>query len=363
MPGIVTHSKLLKESISCLSKKDKKSYLLRSLETLLATPEHHTAALFGAIGPNLFDYIPVRNKKNYYGNEISFFLHNGGSGKIINTMIQQIYSYKDKNNEWSAMQRAYLYGFISHIIADYIFHPYIFYYSGFPDIYTRKEIYHYREQNLLFQYNLDNYLQYHDEKLGAYEFNLSEMLPIRKKRFLYTISPPIKNLILGSLKKSYPDIFKKVIIVSHSGNNDDLTGNWGYLDTLPYLIRLAYWIKRKNNRQLANFMRYIRQKNIFYSDFIIRYPMQKRYNKNILNLHRERWEIPVGKPGLHYDSILNLITLTCDRTIELWEKIETSIYEKENREVLGVFNFNAYTGDGTLSYHDMKFKRPIKLSR
>lgn len=363
MPGIVTHNKLLKETISCLSKKDKKTYLLRSIESLLTSPEHHSAALFGAIGPNIFDYIPLRNKKNYYGNEISFFLHNGGSGKIIQSMIHKIYSYPDKNNEWSAIQRAYLFGFISHIIADTIFHPYIFYYSGFPDNYTRKEIYHYREQNLLFQYNLDNYLQYYDEKLSTYEFNLHEMLPVKKNNFFYSLYTPVKNVILESFKSSYPEIFKKIVIVSYSNNKDDLTGNLSYLDLLPYLIQGAYWLKRRNSRRFANTLRSIRQRNIFYSDFIIRYPMQKRYNKNILNLHRERWENPAGKPGLHYESINNLITLTCEKTIELWEKIESSIYGKENKGVLGEFDINAYTGDALLSYHDMKIKRPIRLTR
>ena len=148
MPGIVTHNRILKESILSLSKKEKKSYLLKSIETLFNSPQHMTAGLFGSIGPDIFDFIPRINKRKYYGNDISFYIHNGGADKLIHTMIKTIYDYHDKNTEWAATQRAYLYGFISHIVSDSLFHPFIFYYSGFPDTYTRKEINFFREQNL-----------------------------------------------------------------------------------------------------------------------------------------------------------------------------------------------------------------------
>ena len=189
------------------------------------------------------------------------------------------------------------------------------------------------------------------------------MIPLRKKRFNKTIYPPIKDLILGSVKNSYPEIFEKIVVGSQTGEKNDLTDTRGFLDAIPYLIKLAYWIKRKNSQRFADVFKKILQNNIFYSDFIIRYPMKKRYNKNILNMHRERWENPAGKPGLHYESIINLTALTCDRTIEFWEQIESSIYGRENRKVLHEFDINSYTGDAVLSYHDMKYKRPIRLSR
>ena len=88
MPGIVTHNRILKESILNLSKREKKSYLLKSIETLFNTPRHLTAGLFGSLGPNIFDYIPARNKHNYYGNDISFFIHNGGADKLLHAMIK-----------------------------------------------------------------------------------------------------------------------------------------------------------------------------------------------------------------------------------------------------------------------------------
>jgi hypothetical protein len=362
MPGIVTHNRILKESILNLSKKEKKSYLLRSIETLFHTPEHLTAALFGSIGPNIFDYIPVVNRRNYYGNNISFFLHNGGVDKIIHSMIKTIYSYQDKNTEWAATQRAFLYGFISHIISDSIFHPFVFHYSGFPDTYTKKEIRYFREQNLLFQYHLDNYFQYHDEKATHYNFNVNEMLPVKTDHKIHRLDVSILTLILHSLQQVYPEIYEKLIILKIDKNKKDKNLPLTYLDVIPYCIKYTYRLKRTNNKRLIKFMINLRRNNLIYSDFLISYPLKKKFNKNILNLHRERWENPSGKSGLHYESVNNLLILSCEKTIELWEKIESSLYAKENLTVLNEFNFNAYTGDAKLSYHDMKYKRPIRLT-
>lgn len=362
MPGIVTHNRILKESIVSLSKREKKSYLLKSIETLFHSPQHLKAGLFGSIGPNIFDYIPGINKYNYYGHDISFFLHNGGADKLIHTMIKAIYGYNDKNTEWAATQRAYLYGFISHIVSDSIFHPFIFYYSGFPDSYTRKEINFFREQNLIFQYHLDNYFQYHDEKATHFNFTIHEMLPVMNDQHLHRLDPPVLSLIINSMKQVYPDIYRKLLLFKPNNNDPDNHLPVSYIDMVPYLIRIAYSLKRNNNKRMANLFRSLRRNNLFYSDCIIRYPMQKKFNKNILNLHRERWENPTGKPGLHYESVHNLMALSCEKTIELWEKIESSLYSKEDLSVLNDLNVNAYTGDSKLSYHDMKIKRPIRLS-
>ena len=166
MPGIVTHSRVFNDSLQLLDRKEKRTFLLNSIKALFSDPVHRTAALFGSIGPNIFDYLPFRSRNGTYGNDISFFLHNGGSGPLIQRMTEKIFYYADKNNEWAAAQRAYLYGFISHIITDACFHPFIFYFSGFPSSYTIKEIRFFRLQNLLFQYNLDHYFQFHDDRLG-----------------------------------------------------------------------------------------------------------------------------------------------------------------------------------------------------
>jgi hypothetical protein len=362
MPGIVTHSRVLKESIQYLSRKDKRSYLLKSIETLFNTPENLRAGLFGAIGPDIFDHIPQRNKHNYCGSEISFFIHNGGTDKLMSSMIRKIYSYQDKNTEWAAAQRAYLYGLISHVIADSVFHPFIFYYSGFPNTYTRKEIYFFREQNLLFQHHLDNYFQYHEENASNYQFTIDEMLPLSRKRLFRKLDMPIRSFMLDAIKNSYPDIYRRLMVLNLKKSGSDHPSHASYLDLLPLLIRLVYRLKRSKSRRVLNMIRYIRRNNLFFSDSIIPYPMNRKFNKNILNLHRERWEHPAGKSGLHYESVNNLMASACEKTVELWEKIESCLYAKENLKVLDDVNINAYTGDSKLTYHDMKIKRPIRLS-
>lgn len=362
MPGIVTHSRVLRESISCLSKREKKSYLHRSIETLFHTPDNITAALFGAIGPNIFDYIPNFKKNSPYGNGISFFLHDGGINKLLHAMIMRINSYTDKNNEWAATQRSFLYGFISHIITDSVFNPYIYYYSGFPKGSTSIEYNFFREQNLLFKYNIDNYFQYHEEKNKDFPFQLVQMLPVRKKLSLQILNNSIKTFLLDSIKSTYPDIYQKIVFFEKKHDDLKNTGVISSLDILPYCIRTVYRLKRSNNPRLADFFRYLRRNNIIYSDFLIRYPMNRRYNKNILNLHRERWENPAGKIGLHYESIPNLLNLACDKTIESWEKIESSLYSKEKQNLDDYFCYNAFTGDSKLRYKDLKIKNPIRLT-
>ena len=133
MPGLITHFKVLTESVKHLSNRKKKTFLLKSIKSLLSTEEHWKAALFGSMGPNIFDYSLKRNKRSHYGNDISFFLHDGGSTNIITWMLNRISEYEDFNNEWASVQRAYIYGYISHIISDSYLNPYIFYWSGFPD--------------------------------------------------------------------------------------------------------------------------------------------------------------------------------------------------------------------------------------
>jgi hypothetical protein len=362
MPGIVTHSRILKEALQFLSQREKKSYLLNSIATLFNSPENLTAGLFGALGPDIFDYIPRRNGHAYYGNDISFFIHNGGSYKLLRTMIENFYTYEDKNNEWASIQRAYLYGFISHIIADSVFHPFIFYYSGFPNVYTKKEIFFFREQNLLFQYHLDNFLQYHAERANNFSFSVDEMLPLKKKKGLYHLDPAVKSYILGSIKQTYPEIYQKLIFPIIKQPDREYPPPVTCLDLVPYLIRMTYRLKRSSNRRLATILEDIRRSKFILSDFTVHYPMNRKYNKNILNLHRERWENPAGKPGLHYESVYNLLAISCEKTIGLWETIESSLYGKKNIKALEELNINAYTGDAQLSYHDMKLKRPVRLS-
>jgi hypothetical protein len=278
-------------------------------------------------------------------------------------MISKIYSYADKNTEWAAQQRAYLYGYISHIVADAVFHPYIFYYSGFPTAYNKKEISYFREQNLLFQYNIDNYYLYYDEKSDDFKFSLDEMLPVARGQILDKVIKPLKAFILDAFEEAYPEIFDQLFWIKPKTEEDKNYLGFGYLDLIPSMIKFTYWLKRHAGHRLVKLIKNIRRRNLFYSDFIIRYPEKKETNRNILNLHKERWHHPAGKSGLHYESINNLLVQSSERIVELWQEIESCIYAKENKKVLDKLRLNAYTGDDKLRYTDLKIKSPIRLAQ
>ena len=125
---------------------------------------------------------------------------------------------------------------------------------------------------------------------------------------------------------------------------------------------MTYSLKKSTSRKLADTCRWLVRSRFFYSDHFVRYPAGRRYNKHILNLHRQRWENPSGKIGLHYESVQNLLQQSCDRTVQLWEKIESSLYGGENTSIFDDLQINAYTGDNDLTYDDMKLKEPIRLT-
>ncbi|MCP4137900.1 MAG: zinc dependent phospholipase C family protein [bacterium] len=361
MPGIVTHNKILKETVKSLSKKGNKSYLSRSIISLFNSDEYLQAGLFGALGPNIFDYIPRRNKKFYYGHEISFFLHNGGSKELLSSMINRVYDYEDKNNEWAAAQRAYLYGFISHIIADSFFHPFVFYWSGFPDTFSKKEIYYYREQNLLFQYNIDNYFLYYDRKDENFHFSIDEMLPLKKRYGIEQLVHPVRTMIADSLKEVHPELHKKITWFKNRNNRENPYPGFGSLDLIPFMIKLSYRVKNSKNKRLVNFIDELRRRDLIYSDFIVRYRERKKYNEHVLNFHKEPWRYPAEQKGYRYESVGTLVELTCEKTAEVWEKIEASLFGEKNPDVIADIMINAFTGEERAGYSDLKIKSPVKM--
>ncbi|MFC1670688.1 zinc dependent phospholipase C family protein [Spirochaetota bacterium] len=360
MPGLITHFKVLKESAKYLSNRKKKTYLLRSIESLFSTEEHWKAAQFGSIGPNIFDYNLKKNKKSNYGNEISFFLHDGGSTDIISWMLNKVSKYEDLNNEWASIQRAYLYGYISHIICDSFLNPYIFYWSGFPDTYKRDEINHYRKQNLLFKYNMDNYFFYSDET-NDLSFDINKFIPLTASKWGPVINPSVKSLILESINDVYPEIYKKIIWRKSKNEDKKFQDSFGIIDLVPQLIKFSYWVKRKKSKNFVNFINKMKNINFLFSDFIIQYPPQKKINRHVLNFHKERWQYPASRTGFQYESIDNIMEHICEKNVEIWEKIESLLYENKKINVVNDIDINAYTGVKGVQYHDMKLKNPVRL--
>ena len=359
MPAFVTHNKILKESIAYLAKKKRKSYLARSIEALFNSPEYLGAGLFGAMGPDIFDYLPARSVKAPFGSDLSFFIHDGQSFPMISSMIQLLCSYPDKHLEWTSYQRAYLYGFISHIVSDAVFHPFIFFFSGFPESSLKKERNYYREQNLLFYYNLDNYFLYDDEQ--ALDFNIDEMLPLQKGACSRVLNPAVKAMLFHALKECFPDRYESLFMPVLKKGNREAAEQFTKIDLIPYCIKKVYRLKFSKNKRIKNAMRSIRRRNIFLSDHLIYYPEKKQMNRHVLNFHKERWQYPVEKPGFRYESINGLLSNACEEITEIWEKIEASLFDGIDTSVFNDIRMNAYTGVENEGYYTMKHAMPVRL--
>ena len=359
MPGIVTHKKIFKDSVKLLltgvGRNRSRSYLLRSISALFADPARMKAALFGLLGPNIFDYIPTIGKKQY-GHPFSFMFHDKGAPVFIRSMIELISAYEDKNNEWAAMQRAYLYGMLCHLAADEILHPYMFYRSGFPD--SNNEINFYREQNLLFQYNIDNYFLYLADDKSEINFNINEMIPFSKNG--KTLTPAIKDFILCVLYENFPDIYRKMIWFSKKEQRN-YADTFGWLDIIPCAIIKSQNFKRNYNERLRKFVKEIHYRKLFYSDFIVQYQLPQRTDSHHINQHQEGWSNPAGSPLMRHDSVLHLCKAACEKTVALWEQVEKTLYAGGFGDVSEINALNAYTGSADDGYADMKRKNPVKM--
>lgn len=363
MPGLITHHKILHDCIQYLSTKKKKRYVTRSIEILFNGRGNRAAGFFGAMGPDMFDCIPVGFGKGLSGAQLSYFFHNGGGDRFLREMIDALNRNSDNNNEWAAMQRAYLYGYVSHVIADAVINPFIYYFSGFPDSGDRKEHTFFREQNLLFQYHLDSYFMHYDEGARERAWTIEQMMALDHTSIPRQLAQPVRHYILDSMRKAEPEIFSKLILYRKDEGSEDgaLPRVISYIDMLPQLLPLIYRLKMSRNRVLHDRVRDIRRRGWIYSDLLVLYPLPKKTNRNILNAHRERWQLPTGKPGYHYDSVIQLAAIAVEKIVDLWERLETSLFARPDNKVIDELLINLYTGDRSLTYTDMKIKSPIRL--
>jgi len=360
MPGIYTHNYIFRKSVEIILKNKNRSYINRSIEALFATPEHFKAGLFGAIGPNIFDYMHIKQKADSYGNEITFALHNKSCAPFLQNMADIVINNKDSRNEWASVQRAYLLGYISHIISDSVLHPYIFYSSGFPDKMESGEINHYRRINLKFEYNIDNYLLYRDES-GAVINSLEEMLPVYTHRSKKAVWPSIKYLILESLKRENEILFHKYFKDIRRDRLDGDIGAVKNFDKIPAGILLCYKIKRTENDRWINIIDKLADNPLTYSDYFVRYPKPKRVDEDALNIHQGRWQYPAHQRGFRYESVLHLIKFTIEQIVGVWELVEPAVYGSKTLDLNEMMILNAYTGEKGAFFEDMKIKDPVKL--
>lgn len=334
---------------------------MRSLEILFADREHLRAGFFGAIGPDIFDYMNVFNRSGFYGNDISFHLHDSGTASFIKCMTDVITSQKDTRNEWSSIQRSYLLGYISHIISDAVIYPYIFYFSGFPSGFSRMEIINYRKANLRFMYNIDNYYLYRSELSVPYNMSLDEMLPVSYMKDGGTIWPQVRVLLLESLKRENRNLFARFFPALADSGIDGDTGRVRLFDRIPGNIRLCYKLRRTANERLMKVLDRMCENPLTYSDFFVRYPLPKMVDQDALNIHQARWQYPAFQRGFRYESIPQLVKLAVEQITDTWEKLEGHISGNSGMAIVEELIPHAYTGEREALYSDMKTKDIIRL--
>lgn len=360
MPGIYTHNYIFRKCVDNISRNRSRSYIDRSIETLFSTPEHFKAGLFGAIGPNIFDYMYFMRKGDNYSNEITFSLHDKSCSSYLQHMTDIVMNNKDSRNEWPSVQRGYLFGYISHIISDSIIHPYIFYSSGFPDKMDRGEINFYRKRNLRFEYNIDNYFLYRNE-LGPVISSIDDMLPVSSIKGRRVVWPSIKYLILESLKRENETLFRKHFKDIKKERLDGDIGPLKSFDKIPAGISLSYKIKRTVNPRWINVIDKLHDTPFTYSDYFVRYPLPKRIDEDAMNIHQGRWQYPAHQRGFRYESALHLIKLSIEQILRVWESIEPAVYGEKPFNLAEFISLSAYTGEKGVFFEDMKIKDPVKL--
>lgn len=361
MPGIYTHNYIFRKSFENVVKSSGKSYLMKSIALLLSSPDHKKAGLLGAIGPNIFDYIHPFKKGKIYGHHISFYLHDRGYSSFIDKMIDVIMESGDSRNEWTSVRRAYLLGYISHIIADSLVHPYVFYSSGFPENSSSDKIRFFRRSNLRFQYNIDNWFIYRDGTFTPAELDVSAMVPSMRRNSERGIWIPVRSLLLESLKRDNQEMFISEFKSIENCRIDGSLEKSTPVDRVLRNIPLCYKMKRTTDERKMKLFDRFNEGSLTYSDFFVRYPLPKRVDDDALNIHQSRWQYPALQRGFRYDSVLHLIRDAVDKTVAAWETIESMIYsgKRPSIEKLGILN--AYTGEKDAYYADMKIKDPVKL--
>lgn len=361
MPGIYTHNFVFKRVVDNVLKNRGRSHMMRSLEILFSDKEHLRAGLFGAIGPDIFNFMKAYDRGGIYGNAISFYLHDSGCVPFADRMLDTVIAQKDSRNEWASIQKAYLLGYISHTMADAIINPFAFYFSGFPSAFSRREIIHYRIANLRFQYNIDNYYLYKSELSAPYTISIDEMLPASYKSNAGAVWPQVRVLLLESLKRENAALFGRIFPALGDSHIDGDTGRIRLFDRIPENIRLCYKLRRTGNERLMKVLDRMCENSLTYSDFFLRYPVPKAVDQDALNIHQARWQYPANQRGYRYESIPLLVKALIEQVTDTWEKIEEAVYNRKKPVTGEFFSLNAYTGEKDALYCDMKIKDIIKL--
>lgn len=362
MPGIVTHHRIMHEMIEFLPKKKYRNFLTRMLIVRFSDTRFRNAALFGSIGPNMFDYIPFNRENVFKGSRLSFLLHGRGGRDVVASMAKSLKEDTNRETNWYNFQRAYLYGYLAHVVSDALFHPYIYYWAGFPSNGNSSDKKFYREQYLLQQYNIDQYFEHYYET-DNYAFSLGDILPPESGGEGKQMIRSIKALLLSAVKEVYPVQYKKIIWKKGSDDKNPDADSKGIIDFVPGAMRYVYRIKHSRRPWIVKLLKNMRRNLPWYSDFMVQYPDPRRVNRHVLNLHRERWFYPDGDSGLHYESVEDLLKKSRDTVIEYLEKLEQYLMPEVKESFATIVGEipDGYTGNPLTSFENMTVQNPHRI--
>ncbi len=354
MPGIFTHNRVFLDALDLLTAGKKKTFASGPVAALFSTPANMTAGLFGSAGPDIFESLPSPSKFNCHGRDISFSIHNGDPGGFTANLSSIALSDGDMNTEWKSMQRAYLYGFLSHIIADSVIYPFVFFFSGFPDSFIAPEIKRYREQNILFQYNIDSYYLYRHEKKDSLR---KDNYPVEDKKI--RLAAPVSALIKEALKKSFPENLAAMSFIPPQKKDGELP--WlNAVDYAPFFLEKVEKIRQGMPGPIISIIEILYRKGFFSSGIFLQRPHPRRLNADLLNIHRGRWQSPT-ETGNRYESIDDLVKTAAEMTAEAWTAIEESLFTSRPLDMGLLIPQNAFTASAEAGYHDMVHKEPVSM--
>ncbi len=347
MPATITHLKLMTESVMHIGKRKDITPYTRTLASFFREPEFLGAACLGALGPDIYDYLPLFYKRGHLGAPPTEYLHSSGLKESLVYLSDLTLKNSDYANEWSALQRAYFYGYVSHIVADQVFHPFIFYWTGFPRRDSKRSNGYYREQLLLFEYNMDIYFQYyHDRTENSISVSdcLSETVTSRFARSLKEPLFKITSDLLQHISMNHGTSRSISTVLPTSIRQKAILIMLGHITSI---VKSVFTLKTSKHSKIGKVLSALQSRKILATDLSVTYPEPRRINKHVLNLHRERWFYPAGGSGLHYESAEDLFKNARDKTIQIWEMLDSHLYGNGPRldSILHELELNCYTGE------------------
>ncbi len=360
MAGIYTHNVLFRKTLNLVRNNVKQGPIYKSIESFFASDQYLRAGLFGALGPDIFDYMDPILGKRTFGSEVSFYLHDRAHMSIPKRMVQILYEGNDPRGTWSALQKAYLMGYVSHLIGDALVHPYVFFKSGIPSQGRGLKGSMNRNSFLLFLYNIDNYFLYKDEETSKWNLKVEDMFCLTgdKKPILRNA---IKVLILKALKLENEDLFNRRFKKLSERKIDGDLGRVPSLERVHERISLISDLKRSGETMKFKAISKSEALGLLRTDFSIPYPPKKRADIDALNIHMGPWQFPCADKKIRYESVPRLLNLAAEKTLSAWLEIESMVYGNEKVNIEPFLTLNPYTGLEGHHFSEMNHAEPVKL--